>query len=69
MQALRLAHLAEHPQCQWTDCPKLAVEVDHMTPLAEGGRRYDPRNFQSLCDPHHKAKTNADALRGKTRPR
>lgn len=40
-----------------------------MTPLAEGGVRYEWRNLQSLCAEHHIKKTNADALRGKTRPR
>ncbi|ORA64121.1 HNH endonuclease [Mycobacteroides franklinii] len=66
---MRNAYLATHPMCEQPGCPRLADDVDHMTPLAEGGAKYDPRNFMALCDDHHKAKTNADALRGKTRAR
>ncbi|WP_100483069.1 HNH endonuclease [Mycobacteroides abscessus] len=66
---MRDAYLATHPLCEQSGCPRLADDVDHMTPLAEGGAKYDPRNFMFLCDDHHKAKTNADALRGKTRAR
>lgn len=66
---MRDAYLATHPLCEQSGCPRLADDVDHMTALAEGGAKYDPRNFMSLCDDHRKAKTNADALRGKTRAR
>ncbi|SLG54220.1 HNH endonuclease [Mycobacteroides abscessus subsp. massiliense] len=55
--------------CEQPGCPRLADVVDHVTPLAEGGAKYDPRNFMSLCDDHHTEKTTADALRGKTRKR
>ena len=46
-----------------------ARSVDHITPLAEGGAKYDHRNFMALCHDHHTEKTTADALRGKTRSR
>lgn len=68
-QGVRDAYRATHPLCERPGCPRLADDVDHVTPLAEGGAKYDPRNFMSLCEDHHKAKTNADALRGKHRLR
>jgi 5-methylcytosine-specific restriction protein A len=69
-QRVRDQQLRDHPHCQWPGCHRLADdEVDHITPLAEGGERYDPHNLQSLCKPHHDQKTSADALRGKTRAR
>lgn len=70
-QAARDAQLRDHPYCQWTEqpCPRLATDVDHITPLAEGGDRYNPDNLQSLCKPHHDQKTARDAQRGKVRPR
>jgi 5-methylcytosine-specific restriction protein A len=44
----------------------LATERDHKVPLAEGGSD-DQDNEQGLCSPHHRAKTLAEALRGRTR--
>lgn len=68
--AQAIAHYkATHLRCEWPNCPRIADHVDHITPLAEGGDRYDPANMQSLCEPHHTTKTTADALRGKTRAR
>ena len=67
--SVRANQLRDHPICQHPGCRRLAIEVDHITPLAEGGARYDPRNLQSLCSPHHTEKTNRDAQRGKTRAR
>jgi len=63
------AYKRNHPICQWPGCRRPTDVVDHIIPLAEGGPRYDFTNFQSLCEPHHNTKTNADALRGKTRAR
>lgn len=63
------AYRRDHPMCEQPGCPRLADHVDHVVPLAEGGDRYDPSNYQSLCRPHHNKKTTADALRGKTRRR
>lgn len=65
----RTQQLRDQPFCQAPDCNRLADDVDHITPLAEGGNRYDTNNLQSLCREHHKRKTTADALRGKTRKR
>lgn len=63
------AYRRQHPTCQHPGCLRLADHVDHITPLAEGGDRYAWSNYQSLCEGHHKTKTTADALRGKTRLR
>lgn len=66
---LRKAKLRADPLCQMHGCRRLATEVDHVTPLAEGGARYDWANLASLCQQHHDEKTTRDALRGKERPR
>jgi 5-methylcytosine-specific restriction enzyme A len=51
----RLAHLVESPLC--VVCGELANEVDHITPLSQGGDRFDPTNLQSMCKPCHRRKT------------
>lgn len=63
-RTLRANQLATHPFCQWSGCRRAAVEVDHVVNLAAGGERYDPANLQSLCTPHHEAKTQAEARGG-----
>jgi 5-methylcytosine-specific restriction enzyme A len=70
----RLAKLKADPICEWVDtdgtrCRMVAVTVDHVQPLAEGGAEWDFANAQSLCREHDIAKTAADAQRGKTRRR
>lgn len=62
---IRDAQLAEHPICQHPGCTALAVTADHIRNLAAGGEKYDPANFQSLCDEHHAAKTAAEAQRAR----
>lgn len=44
-----------------------ARTVDHVIPKAEGGTD-DPGNLRAICDPCHKAKTQAEASRGRRRP-
>lgn len=68
---VRDTQLRDHPYCQWTEepCGRLATDVDHVKPLAEGGARYDRSNLQSLCATHRQRKDTRDALRGKTRLR
>lgn len=61
--------LLANPFCERADCPRVAAEVDHILPLAEGGDRYEWSNLMSLCKQHHQQKTTQDALRGKRRPR
>lgn len=68
-QRARDDYLRSHPLCEKAGCGRIAEVVDHITPLAEGGDKYDHQNFQSLCRPHHTEKTTADALRGKKRAR
>jgi 5-methylcytosine-specific restriction protein A len=60
---------AEHLRCEQPDCNRITDSVDHITPLAEGGDRYDWANYQGLCKTHHDQKTVQDARRGKTRVR
>ncbi|WP_372475018.1 HNH endonuclease [Gordonia tangerina] len=62
-RALRTRQLADHPICQTPGCTALATEVDHRVNVAAGGTD-DPSNLQSLCAPHHRAKTQAEAHRG-----
>lgn len=44
----------------------LADQVDHVVPLAEGGSD-DDSNLQAICGGCHKAKTHAEATRGRKR--
>jgi 5-methylcytosine-specific restriction protein A len=37
-----------------------AVEVDHITPLEQGGEPFDDDNLQSICKRCHGAKTGAE---------
>lgn len=69
MRKAMLAYKRKHPHCQVLGCPLPTHATDHIIPIAEGGDRYSWDNMQSLCRPHHDKKTNADALRGKTRAR
>lgn len=39
-------------------------EVDHIVPKAQGGTD-DDRNLQTICVPHHRAKTASEAQAGK----
>ncbi|MCQ4119873.1 HNH endonuclease [Rhodococcus sp. FXJ9.536] len=59
--------LEDHPICQAPGCRRLASQVDHIVNLASGGDRYDRANLQSLCGPHHEAKTLAEARAGRRR--
>lgn len=58
----RAAFLAKYPYCQHRssagrlDCQAAATELDHVTPLADGGAD-DESNYQGLCKPHHSSKT------------
>ncbi|WP_218717055.1 HNH endonuclease [Nocardia sp. MH4] len=66
-RTLREAKLKDEPICEARGCHRLAVEVDHITPLSAGGARYDWANLQALCEPCHAAKTSADAASGRRR--
>lgn len=59
-QKARLKHLQQHPLC--VECTKLgrtteATIVDHIQPVRLGGEMWDETNYQSLCKPHHQAKS------------
>lgn len=53
--------LAERVWCESCGYPTPAAEVDHITPLADGGAELDPDNCQALCKPCHTAKTASEA--------
>ena len=45
-----------------------ALEIDHIVPLALGGRPYDPANLQTICRECHQAKSVSEIggpLKGK----
>lgn len=59
----RAAWLRANPLC--AHCTEqgqtiVATQVDHIIPLWNGGAD-DESNYQSLCVPHHDAKTAAEA--------
>ncbi len=61
---LRALQLLREPLCR--KCAEQgfieeAREVDHIIPKARGGRN-DDSNLQSLCKPHHSAKTASEVL-------
>lgn len=58
----RAKWLRAHPLCCMCEAHgyvTIATELDHITPLADGGAD-DESNYQSLCCEHHKAKTAAE---------
>lgn len=60
---LRANWLRDHPLCCMCEAEghvSAAEQVDHIIPLWKGGAD-DSSNFQSLCKPHHAAKTAAEA--------
>lgn len=62
----RDGHLCQCPACKKRPVPKVAHEVDHIKPVAFGGTD-DPGNLQAINRDCHKAKTQAEALRGRKR--
>lgn len=52
-----------HPAC--AVCGRFASQVDHIVPIADGGRMYDESNLQSLCTSCHSKKTVAQTGFGK----
>ncbi|WP_084338484.1 HNH endonuclease signature motif containing protein [Actinomadura oligospora] len=53
-------------RCEAEGCESVGTDVDHINPVAEGGR-WELDNFQLLCKPHHKSKVQEEALRGRQR--
>jgi len=61
--ARRSLWLSAHPlccMCQAEGRTTAGAEVDHITPLWQGGAD-DESNYQTLCEAHHKAKTAREA--------
>lgn len=60
---LRRVKLDRDPLCQHClerDRTEAATEVDHITPIEDGGARLDLANLQSLCKSCHSKKTARD---------
>lgn len=58
-ERLRKRKLAASPVCE--HCNRyLASEVDHITPIADGGARLAWDNLHSLCGTCHRRKTGQD---------
>lgn len=56
---LKAQVLNEEPWCR--ACKRRpSVTADHITPLAQGGQRWDRGNLQGLCAACHKAKTSRE---------
>ena len=56
-------NLAKNPTC--VECAKenivrKADVTDHIIPVRQCGSKLDSRNHQSLCHPHHNAKSSAE---------
>jgi 5-methylcytosine-specific restriction enzyme A len=64
-RAARAGQLRREPNCGV--CGRPATHVDHIRPRAEGGAALDPSNLQSLCRPHHQAKTTGEGHQGMKR--
>lgn len=57
VQPMQLRH---HPLCSMCEAEgriEVAVHVDHIRPLRDGGAPFDQANLRSLCKSHHSAVT------------
>tara|TARA_R100001443_G_C3347860_1_gene176103 strand:+ start:1329 stop:1661 length:333 start_codon:yes stop_codon:yes gene_type:complete len=43
--------------CEYEGKIKSATVVDHIRPITMGGKEFDIKNLQSLCESHHNAKS------------
>jgi 5-methylcytosine-specific restriction protein A len=62
--ATRNAYLAQHPLCECDDdaCTRIATDVHHRTPLADGGDPWDFNNLQALTHECHSRLTWRETL-------
>jgi 5-methylcytosine-specific restriction endonuclease McrA len=58
-RVLRRAILFTQPLCA-CGCGHIATDVDHITPLHQGGAPFDPVNLQPLTQACHSRKTRAE---------
>lgn len=56
---LRRRRLFLDPLCS---CGEIATDVDHITPIEEGGEPFGLENTQSLCKSCHSVKTRREQL-------
>jgi 5-methylcytosine-specific restriction endonuclease McrA len=56
-QVLRRRVLFEQPLCA---CGEIAVDVDHITPLEQGGAPYERANCRGMCKRCHGEKTRKE---------
>lgn len=66
---LREAFIRSHPYCVMCEREGIvtqADDIDHIVPIADGGRALDENNLQALCRAHHNEKTRRDTQRRKT---
>lgn len=66
---IRSAQLRIEPFCRTCrESGKLveATVVDHVIPISNGGESLELSNLQSLCKPHHDAKTRRDGREGRS---
>ncbi len=59
-KVIRKKKLRSSIRCEAYGCISTATEVDHITPISEGGAAYDMRNLQSLCKSCHARKTGRE---------
>ena len=65
-QRLRASVLEEEPLCRTCGSNgrvTLAVLVDHIVPVKDGGEMWDRANLQPLCNACHEAKSAAEGSR------
>jgi 5-methylcytosine-specific restriction enzyme A len=53
--------------CGGARCQNRALEIDHRTPVAEGGSDHDDNLWAIGADPCHAEKTATEQARGRTR--
>ena len=57
-QVLRRSVLFNHPLC--IECGEIATDVDHITPIEQGGDPWSRANLQTLCHRCHSMKTRTE---------
>jgi 5-methylcytosine-specific restriction endonuclease McrA len=58
--------LFEEPICATEGCGRLAEEVDHITPLSQGGAEVARENLRGLCRDCHAKKSGQESIDART---